>query len=62
MQILNWLGHFERMTEDNNVQKIKRWKPISKRPIGRTKTLWEDDIFGRYKEHEHTQLEESGTE
>jgi hypothetical protein len=25
-QRLNWLGHVERMTEDNNVQKIKRWK------------------------------------
>jgi hypothetical protein len=30
------------MTEDNNVQKIKRWKPMSKRPIGRPKTRWED--------------------
>jgi hypothetical protein len=32
------------MTEDNNVQKIKRWKPMSKRPIGRPKTRWEEDI------------------
>jgi len=31
------------MAEDNNVQKIKRWKPMSKRPIGRHKTRWEDD-------------------
>ena len=31
------------MAEDNNVQKIKRWKPMSKRPIGRPKTRWEDD-------------------
>ena len=23
-QRLNWLGHIERMAEDNNVQKIKR--------------------------------------
>ena len=44
-QRLNWLGHVERMAEDNNVQKIKRWKPISKRPIGRPKTCWEDDIL-----------------
>jgi hypothetical protein len=50
------------MTEDNNVQKIKRWKPMSKRPTGRPTTRWEDDVFERYKEHEHTQLEESGTE
>jgi len=42
---LNWLGHFERMAEDNIVQKIKRWKPMSKRPIGRPKTCWEDDVL-----------------
>ena len=30
------------MAEDNIVQKIKRWKPMSKRPIGRLKTRWED--------------------
>ena len=41
----NWLGHVERMAEDNIVKKIKRWKPISKRPIGRPKTLWEDDVL-----------------
>ena len=43
-QRLNWLGHVERMAEDNIVQKIKRWRPMSKRPIGRPKTRWEDDI------------------
>jgi hypothetical protein len=44
-QRLNWLGHVERTTEDNIVQKIKRWKPMSKRPIGRPKTHWEDDFW-----------------
>jgi hypothetical protein len=33
------------MTEDNNVQKIKRWKPMSKRPVGRPKTRWADDVL-----------------
>jgi len=33
------------MAEDNNVQKIKSWKPMSKRPIGRPKTRWEDDVL-----------------
>ena len=37
MQRLNWLGHVERMTEDNNVKKIKTWKPTAKRPTGRPK-------------------------
>ena len=44
-QRLNWLGHVERMAEDNNVQKIKRWKCMFKRPIGRPKTRWEDDVL-----------------
>ena len=33
------------MAEDNNVHKIKRWKPMSKRSIGRPKTRWEDDVL-----------------
>jgi hypothetical protein len=27
------------------VKKIKRWKPMSKRPIGRPKLRWEDDVL-----------------
>jgi len=42
---LNWLGHVERMAEDNIVQKIKKWKLVSKRPIGRPKTRWDDDVL-----------------
>jgi hypothetical protein len=33
------------MAEDNNFLKIKRWKPMSKRPIGRPKTRWEKDVL-----------------
>jgi len=33
------------LAEDNIVQKIKRWKPMSKRPIERPKTRWEDDVL-----------------
>jgi hypothetical protein len=44
-QRLKWLGHVERMTEDNNVKKIKRWQPMSKRPGGRPKLRWEDDVL-----------------
>jgi len=33
------------MTEDNNVHRIKRWKPMSKRPIGRPQLRWEDDVL-----------------
>ena len=44
-QRLNWLGHVERMAEDNIVQKIKIWKPMSNRPIGGPKARWEDDFW-----------------
>jgi hypothetical protein len=44
-QRLSWLGHVERMTEDSIVQKIKRWKPMSKRPIGRPKMRWKNDVL-----------------
>jgi len=50
------------MAEDNNVQKIKRWKSMSKRPIGRPKTRWEDEVLEDITEHKRTQLEESSTE
>ena len=43
-QRLNWLGHVERMAEDNIVQ-IKRWKPMSKRQTGRPKSCWEDGVW-----------------
>ena len=39
------MGHVERMAEDNNVKKIKRWKPMSKRPTRRPKLRWEDDVL-----------------
>jgi hypothetical protein len=32
------------VAEDNIVQ-IRRWKPMSKRPIGRPKTRGEDDVL-----------------
>jgi hypothetical protein len=45
-QRLSWLGHIERMTDENTVQKIKKWKPMSKQPIRRPNTRWEDDMLG----------------
>jgi len=33
------------MAEDKIVQKTKRWKPMPKRPIGRPKTRWKDDVL-----------------
>jgi hypothetical protein len=33
------------MTENNIMQKIKKWKPMFKRPTGRPKMRWEDDVL-----------------
>ena len=41
---LGWLGHIERMQETRIVKAIYSWKPISRRPTGRPKTRWEDDV------------------
>ena len=33
------------MTEENNVQKFEKWKPMAERLMGRPKTCWEDDFW-----------------
>jgi hypothetical protein len=32
------------MAETNIVNKIYKWKPFTRRPVGRPKSRWEDDI------------------
>jgi len=43
-QRLGWLGHIERMQGTRMVKAIYCWKPISRRPIGRPKIRWENDV------------------
>jgi hypothetical protein len=43
-QRLGWLGHIERMQEIRMFKAIYSWKPISRRPIGRPKICWKDDV------------------
>jgi hypothetical protein len=43
-QRLGRLGHIERMQETRMVKAIHSWKPISRRPIGRPKIRWEDNV------------------
>jgi hypothetical protein len=43
-QRLCWVGHIERMQGTRMVKAIYSWKPISRRPIGRSKTRWVDDV------------------
>jgi hypothetical protein len=33
------------MAYDDDDGKIQRWKPMSKRPTGRPKTHWENDVL-----------------
>jgi hypothetical protein len=55
--------------DDDNVKKIEKWKPMSKRPVGRPKTRWEDDVLEDIKNikvcdwknvAQNRQMEESG--
>ena len=43
-QSLGWFGHIERMQETRMVKAIYSWKPISRKPTGRPKTRWENDV------------------
>jgi len=43
-QRLGWYGHIERMQETRMVKAMQARKPISKRPMGRPKIRWEDDV------------------
>jgi hypothetical protein len=43
-QRLSWFGHTNRMPETSIVNKIYKWKPFTRRPVGRPKSRWEDDV------------------
>ena len=46
-----WYGHIESTQETRMVKAIHSWKPISKRPTGRPKIRWENDVKKRYHHH-----------
>ena len=41
---MRWAGHVARMGEDRGVQRVLVGKPEGKRPLGRTRRRWEDNI------------------
>ena len=41
---LRWAGHVARMEEGRDVYKVLVWKPEGKRPLGRPRRRWEDNI------------------
>jgi hypothetical protein len=47
---LRWAGHVARMEEGRSVFKILTGKPTGKRPLGRPRRRWEDNIVMDIKE------------
>ena len=41
---LGWVGHVARMEEGSSAFKILTGKPTGKRPLGRPRRIWEDNI------------------
>jgi hypothetical protein len=43
-QRLSWFGHLHRVPDERMVKKVHKWKPMLRRPLGRSKNRWEDYI------------------
>ena len=43
---MRWAGHVARMGEDRGVHRLLVGKPEGKRPLGRPRRRWEDNIDG----------------
>jgi len=41
---MRWAGHVARVGEDRVVQRVLVGKPVGKRPLGRPRLRWEDNI------------------
>ena len=41
---MRWAGHVARMWEDRGVQRVLVGKPEGKRPLGKPRHRWEDNI------------------
>jgi hypothetical protein len=41
---MRWAGHVARMGEKRNAYRILLWKPEGKRPLGRPRRRWVDNI------------------
>ena len=44
-QKLRWFRHIQRMEDDKMVKKLTNWKLLGKRPAGRPKNRWIDEIL-----------------
>ena len=41
---MRWAGHVARMGEERGVHRVLVWKPEGKRPVGKPRRRWEDNI------------------
>jgi len=41
---MKWAGHIARMCERRDAYSVLEWRPDGKRPFGRTRRKWEDNI------------------
>jgi hypothetical protein len=41
---MRWAGHVARMGEGKGVYRVLVWRPEGKRPLGRPRRRWEDNI------------------
>jgi hypothetical protein len=41
---LKWISHAERTPKESGGTRIYKWKPLTSRPIGRSKNRWKDDV------------------
>jgi hypothetical protein len=44
LRLIRWAGHVARMGEDTGVHRVLVGKPMGKRPLGRPRRRWEDNI------------------
>lgn len=42
---LRWLGHVERMEEDRAVKRVYSGRPTGRRPVGRPRYRWLDEVL-----------------
>ena len=49
-RIFRWTGHVAKIEEDRSTFKILTGKPTGKRPLGRPRARWEDNIRINFKE------------
>jgi hypothetical protein len=47
---MRWAGHVERMGERRGVYRVLVGKPEGKRPLGRPRRRWEDNIKPDFRE------------